>query len=513
MNILFINPPTLYRGFSNTRLNELDLRTPVMAYYEKLWLSDRNKKGFTTFPGEHLGLQSLKSNLLQHNHTVTILNACLESHTTLYETLSKIIPIDYDLIGFTGPQDVFAEICWLANEIRETGFTKYIALGHDFATLNHELILKKYPEFDFVIRGEGEQTIVALANCLESNGNLRNIDGLTFRVKNTGEIISNKPRTPIQNLDDLPWVDRGDIEKVKQLRFSPSIFTRRGCLYQCSFCTTGMVPIHETIRGREVWRKKSTSNVVDEMEYLSKKHRVSYLSIVDDLYLAKGKDGAEHALSIAEEMIRRNLSTQYMIDCRVDSIDFQTFDLLKKSGLNKVFIGVESGSENTLRHFRKGYRSSLIKEKLTILDTLGIEYVLGFIMFNPYETIDGLLQSINLLKELNLRDFELFLQSVRIYSGTQLHFALRQDNLIEGEFPFYQANYVNDDVAKIKDFMNKIGENSINILKSKMGKNVDFRDTVYTIILNAITEMINSAKTETDLSHVYENLMTEINRI
>ena len=339
MNILLINPPTLYRGFDHASLTKLDLNYPVTPYYERLWLSDRGKKGFTTFPGEHLGLQSLKSNLLQHHHSVDIINACLERHTTLYETLSTVAENEFDLIGFTGPQDVFAEVYWLANKIREKGFTKHITLGHDFATLNHELLLKKYKDFDSVIRGEGEHTIVKLASSLEKSSDLKAIDGLTFRLESTGGIISNKSRLPIQNLDDLPWVDRDDLGKVKRLHFSPSIYTKRGCPYQCSFCTTGMVAIREGIRGSNVWRKRSASKVVDEMEILSKNYKVKYLSIVDDLYLAKGKDGAEHALTIAEEMISRNLSIQYMIDCRIDSIDLNHFELLKKSGLNKVFVG------------------------------------------------------------------------------------------------------------------------------------------------------------------------------
>ena len=144
MEIVLVNPPTLYRAKSVDEIQELELFSGTIPYYERLLTLDTGKiNGFSTLPGEHLGLQSISGYLHLHGHRVNIVNACVELHSSLSQTLKKILQYSFDLIGFSGPLDVFGENAWLALRLREKGFTGHITLGHDFATLNHKIILKK----------------------------------------------------------------------------------------------------------------------------------------------------------------------------------------------------------------------------------------------------------------------------------------------------------------------------------------------------------------------------------
>jgi anaerobic magnesium-protoporphyrin IX monomethyl ester cyclase len=74
--------------------------------------------------------------------------------------------------------------------------------GQHFTALAEES-LKAYPDIDFVVRGEGEQTLAELVQTLGRKTPLSNVDGISFR--NQGEIIHMPDRHLIENLDDLPF--------------------------------------------------------------------------------------------------------------------------------------------------------------------------------------------------------------------------------------------------------------------------------------------------------------------
>ncbi len=477
MNILLVNPPTLKTGIHLDELQYLKPDQPSLPYYKRLLSIDESQNStFSTFPGEHLGLQSLQSSLESYGYNVVVINACVELHTSLRQTLNKINEHHFDLIGFSGPLDVFSENLWIARRLREIGFTGHITLGHDFATLNHQHILTIYPEFDSVVRGEGEITIKELAYAIEHKISLHSVKGISFRENN--KIIINPPRSLIDNLDMLPWVTRNDIQSVMNLRMSPSIFTKRGCPYQCSFCTTGTRSLAESLRGQDRWRQRSAGSVVDEIEFLVKEHNVNWVTIVDDLYISKGPIGSRHALEIANEIMDRGININYMIDCRIDSIDRDIFKILKKSGLRKVFIGIESSSEKALLSFNKGYKPGAIKSKLQILNDIGIDFIFGFILFNPLENLEGLEQSYNLLLDLDRYDFTLFLDSLRIYPGTPMHEKLEQMNLISGKFPYFSTIYENPYVGKISSIMNEFRSIALPAVQALLFDKHSDKDTV-----------------------------------
>ncbi|HEY9285120.1 MAG TPA: radical SAM protein [Pyrinomonadaceae bacterium] len=508
MDILLVNPPTLSRGKG---VQGIDPDLPSMPYYRLLTVESGRPEGFSTMPGEHLGLQSLQASLESSGHRVDVLNACVGLHATLRQTLNTAQRERYDVIGFTGPLDVFGENLWMARALRDAGYTGHITLGHDFATLNHELVLRLYPEFDSVVRGEGEETVKELARALQTGGDLAQVPGLSFRRGNG--IVCNKPRPPLEDLDILPWVTRYDAHRVTGLGMSLGVFTKRGCPYLCTFCTTGAVPIGEGYAPRARWRQRSATSVVDEIEMLVQDFGAKSVTIVDDLYLSKGAAGCAHALEVAEELLRRDLRIQYMIDCRVDSIERDVFKVLKKSGLKKVFVGVESASEAALSNFRKGYRPDSIRERLRTLDELGVEYVLGYIFFSPFETLDGLEQNLRFVSDLGRGDYTLFLQSVRVYPGTPLQRQLAESGLLIGEFPFYKAAYLDPSVKQIRDLMLGFESLSLPHLEASSTRGASrasaARDFVYQLAKTLLLELLECGRRGdlSDMDKVFEQVV------
>lgn len=512
MDIVLVNPPTLHLGATYDDLINITTDNPTVPYYRLLRGSDASINGqFSTIPGEHLGLQSLQASLEVTGHQVVVINACIEMHSSLQQTLNRIKEYDADLIGFTGPLDVFAENLWLARALRESGYTGHITFGHDFATLNHQQLLELYPEFDSIVRGEGEITICALATVLEQRLPLHTVRGLSFREQT--HVIVNAPRPVVHDLDTLPWVTRYSLPVVQDLKMGTGIFTKRGCPYHCSFCTTGAVSHADGTRGHNSWRQRSARCVVDEMEFLVREYGVRWFTIVDDLYLAKGPRGAQHALEIAEELLQRHLDVSYMIDCRVDSINAEVFAVLYRSGLRKVFVGVESASSSALSFLNKGYTPEIIRSKLHILDKLHIELILGYILFNPLDTLEGLEQSHQLLLDLGVSDSSLLRTETRVYPGTNLHHNLEQRGLLQGEFPFFTAEYQDASVRKLHDLLMNFDGTCAEILAASENEVELNHALMFDLVNESLKDMIACCKRDDDhgLEAVYNRLVMELN--
>lgn len=508
MELLLVNPPTLHRGRA---LKELEPDRRTTPYYDLLKRVNREP---WSLPGEHLGLQSIQASADAHGHTSYVLNACIEMHSTLTQTLNRIQDHKVGLVGFSGPLDVFSENLWLAQQLREAGYTGHITLGHDFATLNHSDILRLFPEFDSIVRGEGEITLSELATALDQNLDLTDISGITYR-KGT-KIVTNPPRPVIPTLDELPTVNREKLHSVLEVGLAPSIYTSRGCPYRCTFCTTGAVPDAEGIFGPARWRLRSPARVVDEVEFLSSEYGIRWVTMVDDLYLSKGRFGVRHALEIAHELLERQIDIEYMIDVRVDSIDEKTFALLRRSGLRKVFIGVESGSPLALASYGKGYHPEIIRKKLATLEDMDIDFILGYIFFSPLDTLEGLSQSLKLVVDLNVRDFSLFLQSVRVYPGTPLHHELARRGLLEGEFPFLSALYPNPFIERIRGIMGEfeylVWLRTIGSEDNRQRTTVRKDDLVYELAVRLLSGLIDCGQREDimEMDRLFSDIKTEL---
>jgi len=131
-------------------------------------------------------------------------------------------------------------------------------------------------------------------------------------------------------------------------------------------------------------------------------------------------------------------------------------------------------------------------------------------MFNPLETIDGLEASFKLLIDLNIRDFELFLQSVRVYPGTDFHKTLNRFQLLSGFFPYFSIKYQNKNIEKIRKSIKEISTESISILKELNYTESERRERLFCIVRDSFSEMILSAKTGKDLDIVSERLASNL---
>jgi hypothetical protein len=204
-----------------------------------------------------------------------------------------------------------------------------------------------------------------------------------------------------------------------------------------------------------------------------------------------------------------------MIDCRIDSIDREVFTQLRRSGLRRVYVGVESGSDEVLLAFRKGYAAGRVRDQLRILTDLDLDYILGFIMFTPTATVLDLEQNLRLLSDLDIRDkpLPLFFQAVTIYPGTPLEADLARQGLLQGEFPHYTFTYRDGGVRRLRELMSEFGRLALPLLTAIVARVPAERRAVeaatYRVVRSGFGDMIACCQRDdgTGLEAAYDELV------
>ncbi len=166
----------------------------------------------------------------------------------------------------------------VAQEVKKAKPTTIVVIGGPHVTFIDDEILLNETNIDIIVRGEGEQTIIEIAQKVTNNETLYNITGTTVRKDN--RIIRNPDRDLIENLDELPFPSLDHFQLDRYRIFGRRMFpviTSRGCPFQCSFCITSRVFGKKT-------RMRTPESVVNELEWLKNKYSADAYTFFDDTF-------------------------------------------------------------------------------------------------------------------------------------------------------------------------------------------------------------------------------------
>ncbi len=247
---------------------------------------------------------------------------------------------------------------------------------------------------DYVIRGEGEETLIELLECLDLKGDVSAIPGLAYLKE--GKCVTTQPRPILRHLDTLPmpaW-DMVDLEPYQSIwkknygYFSLNLATTRGCPYKCNWCA-------KPIYGNR-YNSRSPEHVVSEIEWLTSNHKPDHFWMCDDIFGLK-PDWIKQFKNIIDS---KKLVFRYKIQSRVDLLlETDTIHSLAQSGCEMVWVGAESGSQKILDAMDKGIRVDQIRGATRLLKEQGIK-VGFFLQFGyPGETQKEIESTIRLVLE------------------------------------------------------------------------------------------------------------------
>jgi len=351
-----------------------------------------------------IGLCSLHSLLRSRGLPVTLANLTGISKKKIIDLLLRIKPAVAGLSQWTHNRHATMDLALL---IKKTLPDCMILLGGGHATHQAELILQRHPEIDLVATGEAEQTLLELLDALQNNRPLYKIPGLVLR-KN-GIPYCTQPRVALAGLDDLPFPSAWLHEAIHtdiQLQ-AEFISSSRGCPAACCFCAS------PAFWGRRV-RARSAASVADEMRFIRDQFGLIYLSLRDDTFTAD----RHRTVALCQELIKRRITIFWNCQSRVEAIDRETLDWMRRAGCECVQLGVESGSPDILRQLGKHTTPEKIVQAADLIRQAGMQLSVYLITGMPEETDSDKQQTINLIKR--IRPDDLQVAPLAYYPGTAL---------------------------------------------------------------------------------------------
>jgi anaerobic magnesium-protoporphyrin IX monomethyl ester cyclase len=270
-------------------------------------------------------------------------------------------------------------------------------------------ILSQEDAVDIVVRGEGEQTLLELAQHLPNSESLGEIDGITFRNSN-GHIVQTPNRSFIQNLDELPRPAYKYLPLKRYRVFGRThlpIMTSRGCPYQCSFCVASQM-----FGGG--YRTRSPKNVVDEIEWLRDVHGAVGIYFCDDTLTLDRK----RTIEMCDEMKNRKIGLPWGCQTRVD-VPKEVLVKMGEAGCQMIHFGVESGCQSILDAVNKSTSIEQCERAVKWAKEEGIFAAVTAIVGYPGETRDNVKQTLDLIWRLEPDDTWLCIATP--YPGTELY--------------------------------------------------------------------------------------------
>ncbi|MDD3922745.1 MAG: cobalamin-dependent protein, partial [Endomicrobiaceae bacterium] len=183
----------------------------------------------------------------------------------------KILLKKPDVIAITCNAVQFPFVCELSKEIKKQKPELPIIIGGVMASLNPSLLLK-LAKADYIIRGEGEQTLLELLQAIKNNSNTQNITGISYKNK-SGKMLHN-PARELLDIKELPIPAFDLISDNLTANKLVWLTASRGCAYKCKFCS-----------GNTLWhyqRRKEIDNIYSQIKILKTKYKIKTFVFGDD---------------------------------------------------------------------------------------------------------------------------------------------------------------------------------------------------------------------------------------
>ncbi len=315
--------------------------------------------------------------------------------TSPAQALDEILKMKPRVVFFSSTQPTQANDLAFAERFKESNPGVKVVLRGESVTYQDENILNDYPQIDFILRGESEETFADLAKVL-MGGDLRPLEelpGLTYRAE--GKIIHTPDRPFIKDLDKLPWPARHLLDQ--DLYRSPetgnkltTLYTARGCPHPCIFCPAPLAS------GRRA-RLRAVEDLIAEIKDCLGSYGIREFLFHGDTFTYSKK----WTLDLCESIVREGLDIRWGCNSRVDTIDREMMEAMKRAGCWVIGFGVESGHEETLKRIRKGVTRQQIVEAFRLCRRVGIRSHAFFVFGFPWEGPEHLQADLKLAKEID----------------------------------------------------------------------------------------------------------------
>ncbi len=263
-------------------------------------------------------------------------------------------------------------------------------------------VLEDYPVVDYVVVGEGEQTLTELMQAEDESPDA--VAGLIYQ-DTQGEVRFTGYRKKSIELDILPFpayeklTGYPDTYKLPIFNYprtpNSSCISSRGCPYACSYCDRSVF--------RRSFRYNSAEYLYEHLSYLKDRFGIRHINFYDDQFTFNRK----RVEKFTDMMIDRPLGMTFNCAVRAEHIDFDLLRRMKDAGCWMISLGIESGDENLLAQHRQNANLTMLAEKIRLIKKASIRTKGLLMMGLPGESENSVRKSMDYVFSLPIDDFNL----------------------------------------------------------------------------------------------------------
>lgn len=334
-----------------------------------------------------LGLGYLASSLREKGGEVSILDLAVARPEELPDFG------DFDVVGIGTDTTRFKTAMEIGARAKASGAR--VLMGGPHPTVVDGAPFEAGDDVDFVVRGEGEETLVELLEALAADRDPEDVPGLTYRRR--GRLHRTPDRPFRDDLDSLPWpardllpMDRYRSAKIGTWPLTP-VVTSRGCPFRCTFCASSHM-------NGPRWRARSAESVVDEIEEVTTRWNYPAVAFSDD----NSTLSPQRMNRICDEILRRGIDVKIWLFARADMVlkNPDTVARMAKAGVTSAFMGIESLNPEALREVKKGFDADVAPRAVRLLRSHGIDVLGSYIIGYPCETLSDIRESAQRAREM-----------------------------------------------------------------------------------------------------------------
>ena len=408
---------------------------------------------------ENLGLRYIASSLLAAGHRVTLLPIPQQQTMKEFETrAAKAAP---NLIGIPMPfQSKAGRSFAVIRALRKICPDSHLTVGGHFPTFEFREILQRFPEIDSIIRFEGEEAMVALANLLGASAgdssatSFAGVPNLVWR--SNGLLRENPIKKTFPDLEALPFPLRDAEPSLRMGEKFATLVTSRGCHHSsCVYCCIGA--FHRAKTG-ELFRLRSSESVAEEMADLYHRLGVRVFQLHDDNFTLPDPDQTLQRIdSLRRAFLDRKINPEtiaLMVKARPETISREVAQGFRELGVTGVFLGIENVSPSGARALGRGTAPETAVRALDLLEAVDIAPTFNLLIFHPQATMKEIDENLAFMEASSRIPWNF--GRTEIVAAAPLEALVKKEGLMLGEWPAWSYRIPDSAVEDLYQRVRKV---------------------------------------------------------
>lgn len=401
-----------------------------------------NDSHISFFPA---GLAYIASSIRVEGHEVEVYQQDIyhytEDHLVNYITRNKFDAVG---VGGCGGYYQYRKIKAIAQAIDTIKEKPLFWMGGHLPSPEPEYFLRKF-KADIIMIGESDETVKEVLKVYEAGGDWSTVKGIAYLDSDKeGNYHLNERRPLIEDIDSIP-LPAYDLFNMEHYVLYPQpnssrtdrsvdIISGRGCPFKCNFC----------YRMDEGFRPRSSQKIIEEIEFLKKKYKITYVNFIDELLMSSVKRTKE----FCNLMIEKEVNVKWSCNGRLNfaSIDIDMLYLMQKAGCVFINYGIESMDNEALKKMNKHLTTDMIIQGIENTIKSGISPGLNIIFGNLGENWQSIKNDVEFLLKYDDHAQLRTIRPVTPYPGTDLYNYAIEQGMIKNIEDFYENKHMNSDL-------------------------------------------------------------------